>query len=84
MKAALEPNNERARRNASCRSDYFLNMASNSGIKIVDVEVMPAFRLNSNQKDNLSSEYHKIFQAKKEVKVFNRTDSVDNVVFTES
>ena len=42
---------------------------------------MPAFRLNKNQKDEFNSEYHKIFQSKKEVNQFRRTESVDKIIF---
>lgn len=48
MKATLEPDNRAAQRDSSARSDYYLNLANHSGVKMIKQEDLPAFRLNMN------------------------------------
>lgn len=52
-----------------------------TGLKMVDKELMPNFRLNSTQKDNISSSFNQLFQGKIRQSDNSMPTLVDDVVF---
>lgn len=51
-----------------------------SGLKMVNKDLMPNFRLNSTEKDNMTSSFNAIFQSKKRIETC-APGELDDVVF---